>query len=270
MIRLSPFVFLSFALFQLELSSGQSYFGHGPGPDYLHDSGYSSLPSSPYGPPRYSGSQQNSNPFQLLFGHDPSSASTAGFPSQLFSGIFPGQGATPSHHGRRSHHSSAFPPYLPRYSPEVAQSAPACVVKTPPKIDWGDCPSLEPKEEDKKKKEEKTKECLKDLEVNENSTVDALSKPLQEKARECVLRKDELLNAAGKFQYDKAAEKLKGKGLPENIQKKVEEAHVECKIESESKFLNLNQVLPEVTSYQDCMDFHLAMVSGDFNVSLLT
>ena len=255
--------FASLFLLSVLQISGQSYFGHGPGPDYRLDSNsYGPIPSSLYGPsPSGSQSSYNThagNPFQILFGHDPT-ATSGGFPSQLFSGIF--NGPSRSHHGGRSHHSSSFPSYLPRYAPEASPSAPACVVKTPPKIDWGDCPSLEPKEEEKKKKEEKVKECLKDLEVNENSTVEALSKPLQEKAKECVFRKDELINVAGKFQYDKASEKLKEKGLPENIQKKVDEAHVECKIESESKFLNLNQILAEVNSYQDCMDFHLAMVS---------
>lgn len=44
-------------------------------------------------------------------------------------------------------------------------------------------------------------------------------------------------------------------------QKKVEEAHVECKVEAGQKFLNSNKPLAEVESYQECMDFHLALVS---------
>jgi len=55
-------------------------------------------------------------------------------------------------------------------------------------------------------------------------------------------------------------EKLKEKMLPENVQKKVDEAHVECKIEAERKFFALNQVLNEVDGYTECMDFHLAML----------
>ena len=41
----------------------------------------------------------------------------------------------------------------------------------------------------------------------------------------------------------------------------MEEAHVECKVEASQKFLNSNEPLAEVESYQDCMDLHLALVS---------
>lgn len=69
-----------------------------------------------------------------------------------------------------------------------------CVVAAPPKIDWGDCPSLESKEEDKKAKEEKQKECMKNLELNENTTYAELTPVLQNRVRECTLRKDELVS----------------------------------------------------------------------------
>ena len=66
---------------------------------------------------------------------------------------------------------------------------------TPPKIDWGDCPMLEGKEEDKKAKEEKQKDCMKNLELNENTTYAELTPVLQNRVRECTLRKDELVSS---------------------------------------------------------------------------
>jgi hypothetical protein len=92
-----------------------------------------------------------------------------------------------------------------------------CVPTSKPKIDWGNCPSLEAKEEDKKIKEDKQKDCIRDLELNENSTLEELNPTLQDRVRECVLRKDELINEAGKYNYEKAMEKLKEKGLPEDL-----------------------------------------------------
>lgn len=46
-------------------------------------------------------------------------------------------------------------------------------------------------------------------------------------------------------------------------QKKVDEAHIECKIEAEQKFRSSATPLAEVDSYNECMDFHLAMVSNN-------
>lgn len=69
-----------------------------------------------------------------------------------------------------------------------------CVPTPPPKIDWGNCPMLEPKEDDKKMKEDKQKECIKDLELNENATLAELNPSLQKRVRECVLRKNELVS----------------------------------------------------------------------------
>lgn len=66
-----------------------------------------------------------------------------------------------------------------------------CVPTPPPKIDWGDCPMLEATDESKTMKEEKQKECMKDLELNEKSTLSSLSPVLQDRIRECVLRKNE-------------------------------------------------------------------------------
>ena len=86
----------------------------------------------------------------------------------------------------------AFPP-TPAF---IAPSAPVrgCSADSPAKIDWGDCPSLESKEEDKKAKEEKQKECMKNLELNENTTFTQLTPVLQNRVRECTLRKDELVS----------------------------------------------------------------------------
>jgi len=135
-----------------------------------------------------------------------------------------------------------------------------CVPTPPPKIDWGDCPMLEGNDESKMMKEERQKECIKDLELNENATLSSLSPVLQDRVRECVLRKNELLNEAGKYNYDKAMEKLTAKGLPEELTKKVEEAHIECKVDASQKFLNSEKPLAEVEAYQDCMDLHLIML----------
>jgi len=148
----------------------------------------------------------------------------------------------------------------PTYPVHSFQPTIECKPAAPPKIDWGICPMLEATEEDKKTKEDKEKECIKDLELNENTTMADLSPALQNRVRECVLRKDGLINEAGKYNYDTAMDKLKAKGIPEELGKKVEESHVECKVEAARKFLNSNQPLAEVESYQECMDFHLALM----------
>lgn len=54
---------------------------------------------------------------------------------------------------------------------------------------------LEGKEEDKKAKEEKQKDCMKNLELNENTTYAELTPVLQNRVRECTLRKDELVSS---------------------------------------------------------------------------
>lgn len=104
--------------------------------------------------------------------------------------------------------------HYPSLTPHTQQG---CVPTPKPKIDWGSCPSLEAKDEDKKMKEDKQKECIVDLELNENSTLEELNPTLQDRVRECVLRKDELINEAGKYNYDKAMEKLMQKGLPDDL-----------------------------------------------------
>lgn len=103
--------------------------------------------------------------------------------------------------GRSPFAGNPFAPSAPP-SPVAAASSSSCSAAVPPKIDYGDCPTLEAKEEDKMKKEEKQKECLKDLEVSENSTVEALGQPLQDKVRECVLRKEELVSVLSKHVFD--------------------------------------------------------------------
>jgi len=108
-------------------------------------------------------------------------------------------------------------PVLPTSWVHVQQG---CKSAVPPKIDWGICPMLEATDENKKAKEEKQKECIKDLELNENSTMEELSPTLQNRVRECVLRKDGLINEAGKYNYDAAFEKLKAKEIPEDLGKK--------------------------------------------------
>lgn len=64
----------------------------------------------------------------------------------------------------------------------------------PAKLDYGSCPELEPKENDKKMEEEKIKECLKDLELNENSTLDEVTTAQKTKIDHCILRKQELVS----------------------------------------------------------------------------
>lgn len=91
----------------------------------------------------------------------------------------------------------ASSPYLPAPVPPpsaIGGARHTCGASSPPKIDWGDCPSLESKEEDKKMKEEKQKECMKNLELNENTTFNELTSILQNRVRECTLRKDELVS----------------------------------------------------------------------------
>ena len=44
-------------------------------------------------------------------------------------------------------------------------------------------------------------------------------------------------------------------------QKKLDEAHVECKLEAESRFFDSVEVLAPVQLYNKCMDFHIKMVS---------
>jgi len=46
------------------------------------------------------------------------------------------------------------------------------------------------------------------------------------------------------------------------LKKKIAEAHVECKIQAERKYLSSERILDEFDNYQQCMDFHLAMVSN--------
>ncbi|KAI1289764.1 hypothetical protein HDE_08265 [Halotydeus destructor] len=181
------------------------------------------------------------------------------------SGLFPGH--SPDHFQGPQYPQIPFPvprfphPAQPQIHPYATQlpPSPAACVPAEPKLDYGQCPTLEAKEEDKAKKEEKQKECLKDLELSENSTLSELSNPVQDKMKECALRKDKLVNDAGKYNYDQALEKLKEKSLPETVQKKAEEAHIECKIQSRAKYLLQNAILSEVSEYQSCMDFHLAM-----------
>ena len=86
-----------------------------------------------------------------------------------------------------------YQPYHHSYPAMPGYQMP-CVPTPPPKIDWGNCPMLEGKEEDKKMKEDKQKVCIKDLELNENATLEELTPSLQKRVRECVLRKDELVS----------------------------------------------------------------------------
>jgi hypothetical protein len=53
---------------------------------------------------------------------------------------------------------------------------------------------LEGTDENKMMNEERQKQCIKDLELNENATLSSLSPVLQDRVRECSLRKNELVS----------------------------------------------------------------------------
>lgn len=88
------------------------------------------------------------------------------------------------------------PPPPPLVRPTIAPAIASTVCKNdkPPRLDYKDCPQFEEKEEDKKMKEEKSKECFKDINVSENSTREELNPTLQNSLDECLLRKKELVS----------------------------------------------------------------------------
>lgn len=191
---------LLFAILTVVNGQYPYYGGHYPGAQQLgYGHGYPGQGVSPfshyYGQPQQQGQvsrtppQQQLNPYSSQFQQPGPSIST----NNYFGGGHPGAGALD---GLASYLPQPPPPQQllppPPPKPEVKAAPVGCPGK-PPKVDYGDCPSLEPKDEDKMKKEMKQKECLKDLEVNENSTLTDLSEAYQSKVTECVLRKDELV-----------------------------------------------------------------------------
>ena len=186
--------------------SSQGFYGSLPhyayGGDPSHDAGYPGVATggSPYHTGLYPGYANQYQPGYSVGSPSPyhQASPYASVPQQQhLRQTLPG-----AYHGSNPYavNPLSITPQLastPPLSPPPAFHTPGstCTASQPPKIDYGDCPQLEPKDEDKMKKEEKQKECLKDLEVSENTTVDALSLPLQNKVKECVLRKDELVSS---------------------------------------------------------------------------
>lgn len=129
--------------------------------------------------------------------YDPLILHTFPYGHRTSSGVVQTQ-STSTHHSTATN-NNGYNPFgskntNPFFYPFPKPPGQGCVPTPPPKIDWGDCPTLEGTDEIKSMKEEKQKECLKDLEMNENTTLSSLSTVLQNRVKECVLRKDGLVS----------------------------------------------------------------------------
>lgn len=177
--KVTTLLLASLAIVQVQ--SQYPFFGHG----------YSGAPRT-YGHDQYQQSvQQNANygPLNGFFHQAQASQQVPTLTQQYMSPYQRNVPSIPSNffgHGPIGGHNNNVP--VPKPQSGCSSSGQT------QKVDYGECPQLEATSEEKMKKEEKQKECLTDLEVNENSTLTDLSEAYQSKVKECVLRKDELVS----------------------------------------------------------------------------
>ncbi|KAH9405345.1 hypothetical protein TYRP_001193 [Tyrophagus putrescentiae] len=138
----------------------------------------------------------------------------------------------------------------------AAPAAPAPV----PVIVWGNCPQLEPSEEDKKSKAKVLQECLQEHPIPKEVTEESIGKH-QANIAECALKKENWFETDGSYKFDKAASEIKKKNLSKSMEASLLTAHGKCKSESsemakEPKMKGAARV-QQVQFYQSCMDFHI-------------
>uniref|UniRef100_A0AAN0LPK9 Odorant-binding n=1 Tax=Polyphagotarsonemus latus TaxID=1204166 RepID=A0AAN0LPK9_9ACAR len=130
-----------------------------------------------------------------------------------------------------------------------------------PSINWGSCPQLEPKEEEKKEKAQIIKVCLEQVPVPKNITQQSVEVHRAEVAK-CALQKEGWFNEHGEYKYEKAESEIKKKQLASQVEQQMLTQHSQCKQEAETKFTRVEEVIAQIQLYQACMDYHISQVCG--------
>ncbi|RWS28635.1 hypothetical protein B4U80_06376 [Leptotrombidium deliense] len=143
--------------------------------------------------------------------------------------------------------------------PEAPQPVPQAPPQPPPqpRINWGQCPQLEPKESDKQAKAKVIQGCLQKIPVPTNITQETIVQHQREVAL-CALTTEQWFNEQGKYRYEKAENEIKRKGLQPVIQTRIVFHHNKCQTEAKEK----QDVIQEVQMYQACMDYYIAQICG--------
>ena len=64
------------------------------------------------------------------------------------------------------------------------------------------------------------------------------------------------------FRYEKAENEIKKKQLNPQVEQAMLQQHSQCKLEAESKFSKIDEVIAQIQLYQACMDYHISQVRG--------
>ena len=130
----------------------------------------------------------------------------------------------PPHFGPSSNLPFPPPSHLPvgNANPieKDGEGLPTQGIPPPPTIDWGSCPQLEPKEEEKIEKAAVIKYCLDLIPLPQNITQESVDHHRSDIAR-CALTKENWFNAEGKYKYEKAHNEIKSKKLAHHIEVRI-------------------------------------------------
>jgi secreted protein, putative len=200
-------------------SSSSSNSGSLSGPPYMpppppsqSSSNHDSIPS--FGSP--------SQPSNQGFGHVPSQDPSSGFnlppsqssPNQPDLGL-PFVPRGPPSAGHRQSLPSLTNSNPMEEDPQVFQAQGS--VPPPPSIDWGNCPQLEPEEQEKIEKAAVIKQCLDLIPLPQNITQESVDQHRSDIAK-CALTKENWFTSEGKYRYEKAQSEIKSKKLTHNIE----------------------------------------------------
>ncbi|XP_013788954.1 uncharacterized protein LOC106472832, partial [Limulus polyphemus] len=129
-------------------------------------------------------------------------------------------------------------------------------------INWGECPQLEPTQEEKSKKQTVIANCLK-----ENPPPKPEDEPSPEVLEKhhadittCALKTEGWFDDNNKYKFDRAKTEIEQKALNPEITEKIKGKHEECKGEAEERFAD--DFISQVKLYQACMDQNISTICG--------
>lgn len=131
-----------------------------------------------------------------------------------------------------------------------------------PKINWGQCPQLEPSLQEKMKKANVITKCLEVTPIPQNLTRDTVERH-REAVAACALQMEGWFTPEITYRYEKAESEIKSKRLPAQVENKVLGYHSQCKQEAEEKYPHSTQtVIHQIQLYQACMDYFISEACG--------
>lgn len=130
-----------------------------------------------------------------------------------------------------------------------------------PKINWGNCPQLEPSEKDIESKSSILQQCL-----SQHPPPDAKSLTQeaiidhQRNVTECALKIEHWFDNKGHYKFDKAKKEIKNKKLSKAMEKALMSSHDTCSQAAKDHASKAPVKITEVEKvqvYQGCMDAHI-------------